>query len=376
MPEGRQNSPAILHVVTGGAPPADLERWLASAPFTIDTLSDVYRGLARALTSSDYEIQAVIVGVDNLAGAEFEFFSILARQSPNSLICIYGSESQRAEVKSLIRSDRIADLSRDGLDALRRLAITSQIESRSAQGPLSATTEISPQTQKAVQARETSPPARTESAPQIPTVSIPVSNPTPIVQAMRDPKFSPIKAANHVDSPQPKANQFEHAHHATDSGTNGKDQTAPTSVLMPSNVEHEEIMDLREDDEPEERSPDSAAESTSHARVPWRTYTDTPPRHAPQRLAPQNENPPPPSSAPPTPQQSTVREQPLNSTSAAPMSRPIEQTRTPPVQRQSFADDRYAPLLTPEELQALMADDEEVESLTMDETDALLSDEE
>lgn len=87
---------ALLIADPSGSSPAGeaVEAWIRESGIGFARRSDVYRGLARAL-SHEQPIEAVLVGTDALADDEFEFFTVLCRARRNTLILVFGENAQK-----------------------------------------------------------------------------------------------------------------------------------------------------------------------------------------------------------------------------------------------------------------------------------------
>ncbi len=204
---------------------------LAGLPLETQCCGDVYRGLALLLRPSPDPPQAVIVCLDGLGAAEFEFFSIVSKLRRDLKVYVYAAAHSESRIA------RAVELGAKG-------PVTRKVLAELAGGP---------------------------------PVPMAVEAPARASERVTDKLVSPVIA--------------QHGHASVDHAT-------PTSA--PPRIDEEDA-----------RNP---------ARVPWLRYGDRP-----ARVAPPHREPPP---------------QPLN---------PNPPTPTPPRS--------YEPLLTEEELRALMSDD-------------------
>lgn len=246
----------VLHIrpEPSGPSPDDMDARLASASLQVSPCGDVYRGLSRLCLTGPDDLRAVIVCVDGLVAADFEFFAIASRMYSGVPVYVYGCQratSQIARAIELGAAEQVTEVIIAGL-AARVFRPTPQ-----------------------------------------PAVHEPVPRPgTPAVSA------PPLVPAEPPEAPRSDADAVE---------------WSTTSVP-------EEPLDESDHQASEGVEPDDAT-GAAPARVPWLRHDERPVRRGPGRLEP------------------TAPEQ-----SASEAAAPARRSPT-------------APLLTDEELQALMGDD-------------------
>lgn len=142
----------VLHIAAdgtadgaiGGA--ADTVNALAATDgFCVETCGDVYRGLARLLRMSADQFRAVIVCLDGLGAAEFEFFAVVSRLRPRVPVYVYGRAGSKARIERAIRLGASAPVTDE---VMRRLSEAETVPSSPAPAPcepvLQAADEIPP----------------------------------------------------------------------------------------------------------------------------------------------------------------------------------------------------------------------------------------
>ncbi len=299
--------------------PAELLDPLREHGCTLDAVGDVYRALARV---GRREPVVVIVAVEWLFSAAFEFFSVMRRAHPNVAVLVAGPHRAAAKLNQAI------ELGASGVADERRL--TQLLNDR-----LAASAEASPP------ARSDESGSSADESDAVPSAEriIPdtLASPGNVFDAELDRR---LRAQLGDD-------EFEAEHPG---GVAGSDEV--TVEAQPERPELEE-----EGEEPSEqdelgKAPDEdegLAEDRS-TRVPWLQYASRPQRTPPRRTPPQRVAPAEPtfggSERPAAPQQQQAMEQPSPAHASA-------------VSASAEDDADDLPLLTPEELRALFGDDAE-----------------
>ena len=75
---------------------------LAREEISVETFTDVFRGLSRLLRTRADRIRAVLVCVDGVAASEFEFFAIAKRLRPLVPVYVYGNPRTAARITRAI----------------------------------------------------------------------------------------------------------------------------------------------------------------------------------------------------------------------------------------------------------------------------------
>ena len=91
----------VLHIRPGTSPSASADKidaWLRAAAVDVEVCGDVYRGLARILRRGTEAPSAVLVCIDDLGSAEFEFFSLAAASRSSAKVYVYGDERWESRV--------------------------------------------------------------------------------------------------------------------------------------------------------------------------------------------------------------------------------------------------------------------------------------
>ncbi len=281
----RSDSTAGIALSAPDGPSMDAR--LTIAGLDADTCDDVYRGLARLCKGDDVPTRMVVVSVDELAPAEFEFFTILSRIRRNVSIYVYSRNKSDARTTRAIEHGAIGEATDEVLRmlgaAMRAAGVTERAPNRCVDQP----SENAPREREAVKTDRSSP-------------------------AQDGADVAPVAPA-----PDPPS-------------THGDDATPePPEPMAPG--------DGRPD-----------VDTAEPARVPWLRYADEPVRRAPP---PRRSAPSPPSEAP----------------------APLPIGRTVPAES-ALEPDSFEPLLTDEELEALMGDD--IAAIAPDESSALRGDDE
>jgi hypothetical protein len=402
----------VLHVGSPAAPAAAAPiAQLAWASLPVEHCPDVYRALAR-LGHTERKTCAVLVAVDDLDPRDLEFFRVALRYHPAIPIYVY------AEPRNQSRIDRCVEFGARGRltpEAIRALA---QAAAMPPERPAPAAED---EFQVAIETELSDEPEGDESHDAPPATGMDalvagvVDSPAAEVEdeyeeapakddgADEDPldEFDPDEPAPD-ESAEPSAPAMEAA-------PPPEAATEPDDQLMDL-VEDEvsELLDQEADELTEEdlRRADAEASDRGPARVPWLRYDDRPVRLPPQRTPPpparvDTAPPPPPEpdsadpaeaddaadepqpeaaaqlveSAPAAPPQfsfdeaiqqilaeeasrlsaaaSTAAEPPPAAEPEAPEAPPAE-----PAATDRSADDDYEPLLSLEELEALIGDDD------------------
>ena len=115
----------VLHIASdcasGGA--VDSVAALAGADdFCVETCGDVYRGLARLLRTSADQFLAVIVCLDDLGAAEFEFFAVVSRMRSTIPVYVYGRDGSQNRIERAVRLGASAPLTDDAIQRLSEAA--------------------------------------------------------------------------------------------------------------------------------------------------------------------------------------------------------------------------------------------------------------
>ena len=280
----------------------------------IERRPDVYSALARMLAAKSHPPQHVLVSVDELLPGESEFFDLLARHFPGVPIRRHGCQYARLDAPesgSAIAAPVIERTPPRVAESMPRDPVP--FPSRAPMHDQRGSVE----TQPASEAQEAEKRAvDIGSAPTVPIESTESARVEPSEPCLL--QESPIEPDGDFEKDVPHAQQSE------------RERTFATPMDSPSG----EMI-------PDEGDPDP--DGSQSARVPWKSYDSRP-----KRL--------PPGSSPPSPRPAA---------GAEPLVHDNGDT--------TF--DRYAPLLTPEELDALMFDDHELTALDSDERRSLIADE-
>lgn len=266
-PEHAADTINLLHIRYDASEPDArrvVEEMLDACPVKIGTAADVYRGMALLGGKTAAWPKAIIVNLDGLGPAEYEFFPIAARRFPEVRIYVYGSIRTASEIERAIQGGATGELTDEVLAALTDHA--QDQEERFVQDDQDHPREI---TQS-----EMSPPEANYPQPQI--------VPPETESTVPDTHETALDEANDID-------------------TMGQ-------PLMPQ-------PDIGVD------------EDTETARVPWKTYDNDPKRSAPSSRKPPD------------------------------FDGGDEALAEPPVTPPSKPLPDHTPLLTEEELQALLGDD-------------------
>jgi hypothetical protein len=86
---------------------------LASASLQVSTCGDVYRGLSRLCLSGPDDLRAVIVCVDGLVAADFEFFAIASRMYRGVPVYVYGRQRATSQIARAIELGAIEQVTED-----------------------------------------------------------------------------------------------------------------------------------------------------------------------------------------------------------------------------------------------------------------------
>lgn len=114
----------VLHIGAEGASGAAAVSVAALATaddLCVETYGDVYRGLARLLRVSTGQFRAVIVCLDGLGAAEFEFFALLSRLRPTVPVYVHGRDGSQARIERAIRLGATAPVTEE---VIRKLSDT------------------------------------------------------------------------------------------------------------------------------------------------------------------------------------------------------------------------------------------------------------
>lgn len=241
-----------------------VEEMLGACPVNIDTAADVYCGMALLGGKAAARPKAVIVNLDGLGPAEYEFFSIAARRFPEVRIYVYGSIRTASEVERAIQGGATGELTDEVLAAL--------------------TDPAQDQDEQFVQDHQDHPQEITKSEMSSPEANYPQPQivPPETESTVPDTHETALDEANDIDTMR--------------------------QPLMP-----QPEIEVDED--------------TETARVPWKTYDDDPKRTAPSSRRPPD------------------------------FDGDDEDLAEPPVTPPSKPLPDHTPLLTEEELQALLGDD-------------------
>ena len=121
----------VLHIRSNphSAPTTDpLAALTTETPGEIETCSDVYRGLARALTDENKSIQAIIICLDDLTTGEFEIFTILSQRRRDLPLYVYSPAPEDERVAKAISLGATGRLTREIVDQLARACQSPTIE--------------------------------------------------------------------------------------------------------------------------------------------------------------------------------------------------------------------------------------------------------
>lgn len=289
----------VLHISASSIPdPATpIDQWIAQAGLEPVRCPDVYLGLARALRSQS-GFSAAVVYVEDLTNSEFEFFSILSRSRREMPVFVYGSRHPDRIVRALESGAR-GLASREAILALGAAA------------------------------------ARRMTAGAAPVAALPIPAPSPAVAPFAEPIGAPVVPS--VTAPEIAVSRKpESVQHAPD---HVLAQEVPRESQM---AEDESASSVSE---PADASAPEIAPGSSEARVPWLRYAGGPIRQGPGAQArPVRERVRP---APPAVVDGKSVAQPEKVQEAAPMA----------AIKPCLDEREYEPLLTEQELAALLGDD-------------------
>lgn len=308
--------------------------WLAGADLPLERCRDVFLGLPRVILDGDRVIRGVIVCVDDVLPEEFEFFALAGRHRPDVEVLVYSRLGESAGVQSALRQG--AKVCTPA--AVRRLA--EKVKTGAGERAQVSTFEKTDATATGGESE----------ASEISDLRFPRS---------RDDGLAGASPAQCV---------------APAAGKSGPADEAPRRVERPAQVDASpEVSREAAEREAASEEPD---ETTRGTRVPWIRYQDAPVRGRPGGGAGKTGlgGPRPPASSDDAAQTSGSAESDVNRTSGlAEPSGPAPLPERVAAPRQAGeAPAGFEPLLTEEELAALMSDD--FEGLVAEERESLLDD--
>ena len=279
---------------------AKMDAVLETLPFAVQNCGDVYRGLARLCREKEGQEawQAIFVCVDGLGSAEMEFFSIVSRTRRDLDVYVYGGDRSASQVARAIERGASGEATEE---VVRKLAAMPVTESRVGSAP--------PEVPRGESAANS----------EAPTVQHPGTG-----ESAREP--SPHPAASDVAASIAQVEPSVSA--SAEPGATTSDQQHADIAGIPSTATPAEPPETTSDetsaaqaDETEAREEADDKASAATVRVPWLRYGDGPARTPPKR-----------SESSPNRSES-------------------------PRRSASKASPQHEPLLTDEELQALLGDD-------------------
>ncbi len=288
----------VLHIRTAPIdvdPGTSMENVLAATPLAVDPCGDVYRGLAR-LCRKEQETSpwAVVVCVDGLGPTEMEFFSIVSRMCHDVDVYVYGGDHSTSRVAKAIELGASGEATED---VIRKLAAPP-----STPVPESLVTKPHPDVSCEAPAVERSGPREaSQGTPPSPGATV---RSAAISRSERDASTPSERRATNSDE-QGAAVSDE------------PETTTPTKPPVTTSIETS-APSARKTEDGKEKADDESSDGT--VRVPWLRYKDGPVRTPPERRT---------------------------SSSDAPAAS----------QRVTSKASPQEPLLTEEELQALLGDD-------------------
>jgi hypothetical protein len=232
----------VLHIrpEPSGSSADDMDARLASASLQVSTCGDVYRGLSRLCLSGPDDLRAVIVCVDGLVAADFEFFAIASRMYRGVPVYVYGRQRSTSQIARAIEVGAAEQVTEDIIAGL-------------------AARVFRPTPQPAIQ--EPGP------RPGTPAVSAPPPVPTEPPEAPRRDSDIVERSTGIV-----REGPLEESDHQASGGVEPDDAADATPVPVPWLRHHERPVRRG----PGRREPTAAEQSASEAATPTRRLPTAP----------------------------------------------------------------------------------------------------